>query len=167
MFAGLPFSYSQISHLPVESELCAIIRLDYDNKEEAENFIKNTFEMLKEILKINGNKKYYEILSIKKGSWTFEILASAFLILTLYKIIKDATNFMLKTRIQIKLSSLTLDGLQGKKYTKKEIDYIEKSLYLLQTTGLFKDEKFNTEDIINENQLSKIIDLGIKFVDKT
>ena len=121
MFAGLPFSYSQISHLPVESELCAIIRLDYDNKEEAENFIKNTFEMLKEILKINGNKKYYEILSIKKGSWTFEILASAFLILTLYKIIKDATNFMLKTRIQIKLSSLTLDGLQGKKYTKKKL----------------------------------------------
>lgn len=167
IFSDLPFSYTQISQLPTEDELCAIIRLDYDDKVEAESFIDNTFEILKKILHLKNNKEYYKILSKKKGSWTFEILASALLILTLYKIIKDATNLILKRRIQIKLSSLTLDGLQGKKYTKKEIDYIEKSINLLQITGLFNEELLNKENIFNEDQLSKILDLGIKFIDKT
>lgn len=165
IFIELPFSYKQILSLPHDYMISADIRVNYEEFQDAKKFLDDTFEMLTKILHIE-NEKPYEIIKTRKGSWEFEIMSAAFLIIALFKIIKGSINFAIETKLRIELSSMVLKGLkENSNKNKYQLEETTKAINILQNTGMLNSENFSPE-IMKADDLSKFMSLGINLHNK-
>ncbi len=162
MFSEIPFNYQQILTLPHDYMISAAIRLDYDEYSEAKQFIDNTFRMLASMLNI-GTDSSYTIIDTRKGSWEFEILSYAIIIVLFLKVIRGSVNFILDTKLRVEISSLVLHGLKENNSNNKfQLEKVQKSVNLLQSTGMLASEHFSPE-IIGTEDLSKIISMNLNL----
>jgi len=163
IFTNCPFEYTQIVNLPYEYKISANISLDFDEKDEAEAFIKKAFELLAQILGIQDETPYI-ITKMKKGSWQIELISSAVFIIMLLKIIKSSINFTLDTYLRIKLSSYLLDGLddESTKKIKYPVNKLQKSVKLLQSTGMLSKLSGNT-NIFSTEDLLKFLKMTVSL----
>ncbi|MGG4147635.1 pentapeptide repeat-containing protein, partial [Paenibacillus algorifonticola] len=164
-FIECPFEYDQILALPDDYYISSSIRLDFEDKAEAEAFLEKVFELLMDF----GNYKLdqpYTIMNTKKGSWVFEILASSVLIVMLLKVLKGSVSFMIDAKARIEFNSIVLKGLQDPNaLSDLQMDRTIKYAKLLQSTGVMTTKNFKPE-IIEWNELSKLLSATVNLSNK-
>jgi len=162
VFTTVPFEYKQIVELPYEYKISATIGLDFERQEDAEAFLNKIFLKLTRQLQIDDDMPYI-IIDTKKGSWQFQIISSAILITMLLKIIKSSVDYYINTKLRLKIASYVLDGLEdSKQIEKQQIDKIQKTVHLLQSTGMLSSEDFNPK-IFSTDDLLKFISVIINL----